>query len=84
MQNGFMRCPRCNGRKKLYKMNSGYSHVNCGGPEVECPMCQGKGECETPEAVIERGKQKLEAEKHALGQLKTPKKSKQVDIEECC
>jgi hypothetical protein len=65
-------------------MNSGYSHVNCGGPEVECPMCQGKGECETPEAVIERGKQKLEAEKHALGQLKTPKKSKQVDIEECC
>lgn len=38
-----IRCIRCNGRKKLYKMNNGYTHVNMGAPLVDCPMCLGIG-----------------------------------------
>lgn len=78
-----MRCPRCQGRKKMFKMGAGYSHTNCGGPEVDCPMCLGKGECETPESVIERGKAKLEAEPDVKAKHQDKKKSKQIDIEDC-
>lgn len=38
-----VRCMRCKGRKKMYKMGSGYSLVNTGGVIVDCPMCLGQG-----------------------------------------
>lgn len=43
-ENEYKRCMRCGGRKKLYKVGSGYSKTNCGGVEVNCPLCNGKGE----------------------------------------
>lgn len=36
-------CLRCRGRKKMYKMGSGYSTENTGGPHVNCPLCLGVG-----------------------------------------
>jgi hypothetical protein len=38
-----MFCMRCDGRKKMYLMNGGYTHANMGGPQVDCPLCLGKG-----------------------------------------
>lgn len=38
-----VRCMRCYGRKKIYKIMGGYSHANTGGKEVDCPMCLGEG-----------------------------------------
>jgi hypothetical protein len=43
-KDNMVRCIRCQGRKKLYKMMGGYSFTNCGGELVTCPMCAGKGE----------------------------------------
>lgn len=37
------RCARCHGRTKVYKLNGGYSLVDMGGTEVECPLCMGEG-----------------------------------------
>jgi CO dehydrogenase/acetyl-CoA synthase beta subunit len=43
MEEGYRRCFRCSGRKKMYKHGSIYNHTDCGGVIVECPMCLGKG-----------------------------------------
>ncbi len=43
MKNTFIRCARCEGRKKVYKINSGYSLANTGGTLVDCPLCLGTG-----------------------------------------
>jgi hypothetical protein len=43
MKDGMIRCVRCKGRKKLFKMGSIYSYTNTGGIEVKCPMCLGEG-----------------------------------------
>ena len=40
---GHMRCPRCLGRREMYKINGGWSAVDSGGVLMECPMCLGKG-----------------------------------------
>ena len=32
-------------------MAGGYSMTNCGGPEVTCPLCTGKGEIEDAKEV---------------------------------
>ena len=38
-----IRCVRCKGQKKMFKVNSVYSHTNTGGIQVECPLCMGAG-----------------------------------------
>lgn len=43
MEENKIRCMRCRGKKKVYKIMGGYSHVNSGGKEVDCPMCLGVG-----------------------------------------
>lgn len=43
MKGAMIRCVRCQGLKKIYKVNSGYSHINTGGIPVDCPMCLGSG-----------------------------------------
>jgi|WetSurMetagenome_2_1015567.scaffolds.fasta_scaffold139892_3 hypothetical protein len=54
-----MICMRCRGRKKMYKiMGGGYSLMNSGGVEVDCPMCLGKGEHKTLEAAQDEMKKK--------------------------
>lgn len=88
MKPGMIRCFRCEGRKRLYKVAGAYSHINTGGAEIDCPMCLGKGEVETLEAVTERGKKKLENQETITTYTHTEKpkphrkKSAQVDIEE--
>lgn len=52
MNNNQMRCPRCLGNKKMYKMGSGYCAVDCGGAKVDCPMCLGVGTVKTREQVL--------------------------------
>lgn len=36
-------CMRCKGRKKMYKVGSGYTRENTGGKKIDCPMCLGVG-----------------------------------------
>ena len=38
-----MRCLLCYGRKKVYKLGGGFTHVDMGAPEVQCPECKGTG-----------------------------------------
>lgn len=57
MEKGHIRCVRCQGRKKLFKINSGYSYTNTGGIEVKCPLCLGEGWTKPLEIAIEEAKQ---------------------------
>jgi uncharacterized protein CbrC (UPF0167 family) len=43
IKKSMIRCVRCEGRKKLFKVGSIYSYTNTGGALVECPMCLGTG-----------------------------------------
>jgi hypothetical protein len=52
-----MLCMRCDGRKKMYTMNGGYTHANMGGPLVDCPLCLGKGKIPMLEEAPEEVKQ---------------------------
>lgn len=36
-------CPRCRGRRELYKAGTGYTYANFGGHLVKCPCCNGSG-----------------------------------------
>lgn len=66
-----MKCIRCKGRKKIYKIMGGYSYINTGGILSDCPMCLGKGIVKTLEALMEdlnkgksdEGSEKRETEK---------------------
>lgn len=53
MQSRMMRCIRCEGRKKMYMMNGGYTHVNMGALQVDCPLCLGKGQIPFLEDAME-------------------------------
>lgn len=44
MEKGYQRCPRCSGRKDIYKLGGAYSLIDTGGVKVKCPMCLGEGE----------------------------------------
>ena len=52
MQSKTMRCIRCDGRKKMYTMNGGYTHANMGGVLVDCPLCLGIGKITVVEDSI--------------------------------
>jgi hypothetical protein len=64
MQEGFKRCMRCNGRKKMYKVRSIYTHANTGGLQVDCPMCLGEGKIKTIEKALMDSKKKKAGAKH--------------------
>jgi len=53
MKGSMIRCIRCKGRKKIYKINNGYSYINTGGVQIECPMCLGNGVIKSLEEAIE-------------------------------
>lgn len=36
-------CPRCLGRKSVYKIGGGYSLEDMGGVLIDCPLCKGTG-----------------------------------------
>lgn len=38
-----VRCVRCHGRKKIYKVGSGYTLAEMGGVKVDCPLCNAEG-----------------------------------------
>ncbi len=73
MDAGKIRCPRCAGLKKVYKIgkgDGGYSQVNSGGLLVSCPMCLGEGsikklEDAAPEVVEEVTKKVTNKKKKA-------------------
>lgn len=56
--NKMMLCMRCDGRKKMYVMNGGYTHTNMGGPYVDCPLCLGIGKI----PVLEDAKEEIKTE----------------------
>lgn len=53
-----MKCMRCSGRKKMYKVGGGYTHTNNGGKFVDCPMCLGEGKIKTLEAATKEIEEK--------------------------
>ena len=75
MKGDMIKCVRCEGRKKIYKVNSVYSHVNTGGIEIQCPMCLGNGSIKTLEEAIKDIKK--ENEKHKTRDLKDGEKRKE-------
>lgn len=75
MHSKMMRCIRCEGRKKMYMMNGGYTHVNMGALQVDCPLCLGKGQIPFLENAIE------EVKKETL-KIKDKKERKSKDAKE--
>lgn len=59
MKDNMIRCMRCLGRKKLYKVNSVYSLENTGGTIVNCPLCLGEGMIKTVKDAIQDAKKLL-------------------------
>jgi len=57
MESTKIRCVRCKGRRKLFKMNSVYSYTNTGGVQVECPLCLGTGYTKPLEEAIAEAKE---------------------------
>jgi hypothetical protein len=61
-----MRCYRCSGRKKLFKINNCYSLTDTGGVEVTCPMCNGTGNIVPLETKIAELKTKNESDRNGI------------------
>jgi hypothetical protein len=53
MQGSKIRCVRCKGRKKMFFVNGGYTSVNMGAVEKDCPMCLGEGYIASLKQAIE-------------------------------
>lgn len=62
MTEGMMRCMRCKGRKRIFKVMGGYSFIDTGGVKVDCPMCLGEGKIKTLQATLESIEQELNIE----------------------
>lgn len=75
MQDSMIRCVRCKGRKKMFKVNSIYSEINTGGIEVQCPMCLGNGVTKSLEEALEEIKK--ENKKHKTRDLKHGEKPRE-------
>lgn len=67
-------CMRCLGRKKVYKLGSGYSLANCGGVEIDCPMCSGVGKHKKASEALPEVKAAIEEET----KIESNKKSKKI------
>lgn len=72
-----MRCARCHGRGKVFEFNGGYSLVNFGGKEINCPSCLGDGKHEKLEDKIKQTKDKIQKKKERIAKLKA---EAQMDI----
>lgn len=57
MKGAMIRCVRCKGRKKLYKVGGAYSYADTGGEKVDCPMCLGSGTTKSLADALEDIKQ---------------------------
>ena len=68
MKGSMIRCVRCKGRKKLFKINGIYSYTNTGGVEIQCPMCLGTGSTKSLEEAIQE--MKKENAKHKSDKTK--------------
>lgn len=68
MKGAMIRCVRCKGRKKLFKINGIYSYTNTGGVEIQCPMCLGNGVTKSLEEAI--AEIKKENTKHKSDKIK--------------
>lgn len=79
MKGELIKCVRCEGRKKIFKVNSGYSHVNTGGIEIQCPMCLGNGEIKTLEEAIKDIKEENKQHKIKIKDCKDGKRSREFD-----
>jgi hypothetical protein len=62
---GKRRCFRCLGKKKMFKSMGGWSSVDSGGEQVNCPMCKGSGWIDKMPVDVELGdiKEKENAKK---------------------
>lgn len=68
-------CPRCSGRKKVFKVRGAYSLVDSGGVEVDCPYCGGTGQEPDFEQEVAKLKQsKQESSKKPAKEKAAPKK----------
>lgn len=65
-------CMRCKGRKKMFKFGSGYSIMNNGGKQVDCPMCLGAGKIKP---LSEFQEQLLEIKNKSIEQTESVSKS---------
>lgn len=72
MDVGMIRCMRCQGRKKVYKVRNVYSLADTGGVEIDCPLCDGVGKIKTLEKAIEDIS-------HANEKTNPKKNSKKID-----
>ena len=61
-----MYCPRCSGRKTIFKNGSGYSLVDLGGVSVECPMCLGVGKIDRQSVIKDIKKKTTRKKKDAI------------------
>jgi len=67
MEDKMIRCMRCKGRKKMFKVRNIYSHTDTGGILVTCPMCNGEGRTKTLESAvkdIQDAKEERKTKKH--------------------
>lgn len=72
-------CPRCSGRKKVFKVRGAYSLVDSGGVEVDCPYCGGTGqEPDFEQEVAKLEQKKQESSKTSNKSSKKPAKEKAV------
>lgn len=60
MEDNKIRCMRCRGYKRLFKVGSAYSTVDTGGVKVDCPMCLGTGVIDSLENAIEEVSKKID------------------------
>lgn len=74
MEENRILCPRCDGRKQMYKMMGGYSHANVGGVKVNCILCLGTGTIKTLETVIKEMETSKNVEEVKPGKRKSVKK----------
>jgi hypothetical protein len=68
MEGSMIRCLRCKGRKKLFKINGIYNYTNTGGVEIQCPMCLGNGITKSLDEALEEIKKTNE--KHQSEKIK--------------
>lgn len=65
-----MRCQRCQGARKMYKIGSAYLMTNAGGVQVDCPLCLGTGIAPSNEEKL----QAIEEHQKTLAETKNKKR----------
>lgn len=68
-------CMRCDGRREMYSVCGGWSHVDTGGVLKPCPLCLGEGQIKKLDNLDEQIKEIL-----TKPALKRRRKSTSIDI----